>query len=138
MSDPLRCIVMGAAGRDFDDFQMFLRARRSFVWSRFIAAQIPFIERRTFSRELAGPLCNANIPIFSENQLAALIARFEIDLAFLASLALGASPFLPPSAALAGLPGLLCFRPGPLKFPCGEERPIVAPVVRSPPAEEFL
>ena len=86
-----------------------------------------------------GPLCDANIPIFSENQLAALIARFEIDLAFLASLAQGASPFFAARpVALAGLPGLLCFRPGSLEFPGGEERPIVAPVVRSPPAEEFL
>jgi len=84
MSEPLRCIILGAAGRDFHDFQMFFRDRREFRVVAFTAAQIPFIEQRTFPKELAGPLYNADIPIFSEDELAALIARLKVDLVFLA------------------------------------------------------
>jgi len=75
---------MGAAGRDFHDFQMFFRHRSGFRVVAFTAAQIPFLERRTFPREFAGPLYDADIPIFSEDELAALIARFDVDLVFLA------------------------------------------------------
>jgi predicted GTPase len=84
IAEPLRCIIMGAAGRDFHDFQMFFRERPGFRVVAFTAAQIPFLEHRTFPRELAGPLHDADIPIFSEDELAALIARFEVDLVFLA------------------------------------------------------
>jgi len=51
----LRCVVMGAAGRDFHDFLVFFRDRPEFLVVAFTAAQIPFIERRVFPRELAGP-----------------------------------------------------------------------------------
>lgn len=84
MSEPLRCIIMGAAGRDFHDFQMFFRDRPEFRVVAFTAAQIPFLERRTFPRDLAGRFYDADIPIFPEDELAALIARFEVDLVFLA------------------------------------------------------
>ncbi len=84
MSEPLRCIVLGAGGRDFHDFQMFFRDRPEFRVVAFTAAQIPFIERRTFPKELAGPLYDADIPIYPEDELAALIARLEVDFVFLA------------------------------------------------------
>jgi predicted GTPase len=81
---PLRCIILGAAGRDFHDFQMFFRERVEFQVVAFTAAQIPFIENRSFPKELAGPLYHADIPIFSEHELPSLITRFEVDLVFLA------------------------------------------------------
>jgi predicted GTPase len=84
MSKPLRCIVLGAAGRDFHDIQMFFRERAEFRVVAITAAQIPFIERRSFPMDLAGPLYDADIPIFPEEQLPALIARLEADLVFLA------------------------------------------------------
>src|SRR3989304_3792203 len=84
MPEPLRCIVLGAGGRDFHDFQMFFRDRPEFRVVAFTAAQIPFIERRTFPKELAGPLYDADIPIYSEDELAALIARLDVALVFLA------------------------------------------------------
>ena len=84
MSKPLRCIVLGAAGRDFHDFEMFFRDRPEFRVVAFTATQIPFIERRSFPKELAGPLYQADIPIFSEDELAALINRLEADFVFLA------------------------------------------------------
>jgi predicted GTPase len=84
MSKPLRCIIMGAAGRDFHDFQMFFRDRPEFHVVAFTGTQIPFIEQRTFPREIAGPLYDADIPIFKEEELAELIRRLEADVVFLA------------------------------------------------------
>ena len=81
---PLRCIILGAAGRDFHDFQMFFRERPEFRVAAFTATQIPYIEQRTFPRELAGPGYDADIPIFPEAELADLIRRFEADFVFLA------------------------------------------------------
>ncbi len=80
---PFRCIVMGAAGRDFHDFQVFFRDRPEFRVVAFTAAQIPFIERRTFPRELAGPGYAADLPIFPETELPRLLRELEVDFAFL-------------------------------------------------------
>jgi predicted GTPase len=52
MPKPLRCIILGAAGRDFRDFQMFFRERVEYQVVAFTAAQIPFIEKRSFRRSL--------------------------------------------------------------------------------------
>jgi len=79
-----RCIVMGAAGRDFHDFQTFFRDRPEFRVVAFTAAQIPFIERRSFPRELAGPLYDADVPIFPEEELPRLLRELDVDFAFLA------------------------------------------------------
>jgi predicted GTPase len=84
MSKPLRCIILGAAGRDFHDFQTFFRYRPEFQVVAFTASQIPFIENREFPKELAGALYDSDLPIFSEDELPALIARLGIDLVFLA------------------------------------------------------
>ena len=84
MPKPLRCIILGAAGRDFHDFQMFFRDRAEFQVVAFTAAQIPFIENRSFPKDLAGSLYNADIPIFPELELPSLINRFDVDLVFLA------------------------------------------------------
>ena len=84
MPKPLRCIILGAAGRDFHDFQMFFRERAEYQVVAFTAAQIPFIEKRSFPKELAGLLYQDDIPIFAERELPILIKRFEVDLVFLA------------------------------------------------------
>ena len=81
---PFRCIVMGAAGRDFHDFQTFFKGRPEFRVVAFTAAQIPFIDRRVFPRELAGPGYQADLPIFPEAELPRLIRELEVDFAFLA------------------------------------------------------
>ncbi len=74
---------MGAAGRDFHDFQTFFRAHPAFSVRAFTATQIPFIDQRSFPRELAGPDYTEDIPIFPEERLEELIKRFEIDFVFL-------------------------------------------------------
>lgn len=84
MTRPCRCLVMGAAGRDFHDFQTFFAGRPEFQVCAFTATQIPFIARREFPRQLAGPHYADAIPIYPETELSALIARFDIDMVFLA------------------------------------------------------
>ncbi|MEX1230238.1 MAG: cyclic 2,3-diphosphoglycerate synthase [Planctomycetaceae bacterium] len=84
MGETFNCLIMGAAGRDFHDFQMFFRDRPQFHVCAFTATQIPFIESRTFPRSLAGPNYSADIPIFPESQLPDLIRRFHIEFAFFA------------------------------------------------------
>lgn len=81
---PLRCIIMGAAGRDFHDFLCFFRDRPEFHVCCFTATQIPFIESRSFPRELAGPRYDADIPIHLEDELPALIRAHDVDFVFLA------------------------------------------------------
>jgi len=77
-----RCIVMGAAGRDFHDFLTFFRAHPDFHVECFTATQIPFIEQRAFPKELAGPGYPKDIPIHLEAELPALIARYRADFVF--------------------------------------------------------
>lgn len=84
MAEAFNCLIMGAAGRDFHNFQTFFRDHPSFRVRAFTATQIPFIETRTFPRSLAGPDYSADIPIFPELRLSELIASLEIDFVFLA------------------------------------------------------
>ncbi len=80
---PLRCIVMGAAGRDFHDVQTFFRTHPAFRVVAITAAQIPFIAARAFPRELAGPAYDADIPISDESELVRLIGEHRADFVFL-------------------------------------------------------
>ncbi|MBI3468755.1 MAG: tetraacyldisaccharide 4'-kinase, partial [Planctomycetes bacterium] len=76
------CIIMGAAGRDFHNFLTFFRANPNFRVCAFTAAQIPFIEARSFPRQLTGG--DQDIPIYPESALAELIDRHGADFVFLA------------------------------------------------------
>jgi predicted GTPase len=72
-------LIMGAAGRDFHDFNTVFRSNERYNVVAFTATQIPNIEQRRYPPELAGRLYPAGIPIFPEAQLAELIRRLEVD-----------------------------------------------------------
>ncbi|PKN58946.1 MAG: GTPase [Deltaproteobacteria bacterium HGW-Deltaproteobacteria-14] len=78
-----RCIVMGAAGRDFHDFQTFFRSHPDFRVVCFTAEQIPFIDQRKFPRSLAGPGYAEDIPIYNEGRLVELIREHQVEFVFL-------------------------------------------------------
>jgi len=80
---PFRCVILGAAGRDFHDFQTFFRDHPEFEVVAFTAAQIPFIDRRVFPRELAGPSYAADLPIYLESELPRLVRDRAVDFVFL-------------------------------------------------------
>ena len=76
---PLRIVIVGAAGRDFHDFNTAFRQDESVEVVAFTATQIPNIDGRVYPAALAGPRYPAGIPIHPESELEALIHRHEID-----------------------------------------------------------
>jgi predicted GTPase len=74
-----RILILGAAGRDFHNFNVFFRSHASCQVVAFTATQIPDIAGRSYPRELAGPLYPYGIPIFEEKDLEALIVEHDID-----------------------------------------------------------
>ncbi len=79
MSQKARVLIMGAAGRDFHNFNMFFRDNEDFDVVAFTATQIPDIEGRTYPPELAGKLYPQGIPIYDEADLNDLIRRYAVD-----------------------------------------------------------
>jgi predicted GTPase len=73
-------IIMGAAGRDFHNFNVYFKDNRRYRVIGFTAAQIPNIEGRLYPPELAGKLYPNGVPIYSENQLTDLIREHKVDL----------------------------------------------------------
>ena len=68
-------IIIGAAGRDFHNFNMCYRDNELYNVVAFTAAQIPDIDDRKYPAELAGSLYPDGIPIYSQDRLPELIKR---------------------------------------------------------------
>ena len=74
-----RVLILGAAGRDFHNFNVVFRNNLDYQVVAFTATQIPDIAGRRYPVELAGRLYPEGIPIFEEKDLETLIADYEID-----------------------------------------------------------
>jgi len=77
--EKVKVIIMGAAGRDFHNFNVFFRNNDAYEVVAFTATQIPGIEGRTYPTELAGPNYPNGIPIYPEEELPKLIKEHDID-----------------------------------------------------------
>jgi predicted GTPase len=75
-----KVIIMGAAGRDFHNFNVYFRGNPRYHVVAFTAAQIPRIEGRRYPRQLAGEAYPEGIPIYSEKDLPELIHQNRVDL----------------------------------------------------------
>jgi predicted GTPase len=75
-----RVIIMGAAGRDFHNFNIYFRDNPRYQVIGFTATQIPDIDGRQYPAELAGTLYPQGIKIYHENRLAELIRDNKVDL----------------------------------------------------------
>jgi len=75
----IRTLIMGAAGRDFHNFNTFFRGNDAYEVVAFTATQIPNIEGRKYPAELAGALYPEGIPIYPETELEQLIQEKQID-----------------------------------------------------------
>jgi predicted GTPase len=73
-------IIMGAAGRDFHNFNMYFRDNDRYDVICFTATQIPEIEGRRYPPELAGKLYPQGIPIYSDKNLFELVQKNQVDL----------------------------------------------------------
>ncbi len=77
--EKIRVIIMGAAGRDFHNFNTYFRDNEHYEVVAFTATQIPNIEGRRYPPELAGTLYPQGIPIYPEAELCRLIREFNAD-----------------------------------------------------------
>lgn len=76
---PVRTLIMGAAGRDFHNFNVFFRDNPAYEVVAFTATQIPNIEGRKYPTELAGKLYPKGIPIYPESDLVQLIKEQKVE-----------------------------------------------------------
>ncbi len=76
---PIKTIIMGAAGRDFHNFNTFFRGNKDYEVVAFTATQIPDIEGRLYPTELAGALYPKGIPIRAEEELPDLIRKYGVE-----------------------------------------------------------
>jgi len=73
-----KVIIMGAAGRDFHNFNVYFRDKEEYRVVALTATQIPDIEERKYPPLLAGKLYPEGIPIFSEEELSSLIKKHQV------------------------------------------------------------
>ena len=71
-------IIIGAAGRDFHDFNVYYKNNPRYRVVAFTAAQIPDIDGRVYPAELAGDEYPSGIPIYPEEKLTELISEYSV------------------------------------------------------------
>ena len=74
-----KVLIMGAAGRDFHNFNTYYRDNEAFEVVAFTATQIPDINDRKYPAVLAGKLYPEGIRIYDESELVNLIKKFDVD-----------------------------------------------------------
>jgi len=79
MNKPVKVGIMGAAGRDFHNFNVFFRENPDYRVAFFTATQIPDIAGRRYPPELSGPGYEQGIPIYPEEDLPELLRKHDID-----------------------------------------------------------
>ena len=72
-------LIMGAAGRDFHNFNTFYRDNKDYNVVAFTATQIPNIDGRIYPKQLAGKLYPKGIKIYEENDFEKLIRKLKVD-----------------------------------------------------------
>lgn len=77
--DKKNVIIIGAAGRDFHNFNTYYRDNDNYKVVAFTAAQIPDIDGRKYPAELAGSMYPEGIPIYSQDRLSELIKELDVD-----------------------------------------------------------
>jgi predicted GTPase len=79
-----KVIIIGAAGRDFQNFNVLFRNDPDYDVVAFTANQIPFISNRMYPKELSGKLYPDGIKIYDESELPFLIKKFGVDICIMA------------------------------------------------------
>ncbi len=75
-----KVIIIGAAGRDFHNFNTYFRGNKDYEVVAFTAAQIPDIDGRKYPAQLAGAQYPDGIPIYAQEELPELIKKLGVDL----------------------------------------------------------
>ncbi len=79
MADRTKVLIMGAAGRDFHNFNTYFRDRQEYEIVAFTATQIPYINDRKYPAELAGPYYPDGIPIHDESEMPELVKKHGVE-----------------------------------------------------------
>lgn len=79
MAEKTKVLIMGAAGRDFQNFNTYFRDNEAYEVVAFTATQIPWINDRKYPAELAGKLYPNGIQIYDESELPELIKKYGVQ-----------------------------------------------------------
>jgi len=120
-----RVVILGAAGRDFHNFNRLYRGHSEFEVVAFTAAQIPNIAGRLYPPSLAGPGYPGGIPIVPESELPALLRNEKVDLAVLSYSDLPHVEVMH-KASIAQAAGADFLLPGPRSTWIRSTKPVVA------------
>ena len=120
-----RVVIMGAAGRDFHNFNTYFRDNEKFEVVAFTATQIPDIEGRVYPPELAGKLYPDGIPIIAESELPSFIRENDIDEVYLSYSDIS-NQYVMERAALAMSAGASFGLLGPKDTMLTSEKPVIA------------
>jgi predicted GTPase len=120
-----RVVIMGAAGRDFHNFNMLYRGKDSFSVVAFTAAQIPNIAGRAYPAVLAGPGYPNGIPIVPEAELSELVRREAVELVVLSYSDLPHVEVMH-KASIALAAGASFLLPGPRETELKSVKPVVS------------
>ena len=120
-----KVVIMGAAGRDFHNFNVFFRGNPNYRVVAFTAAQLPEIAGRVYPPELAGPLYPDGIPILPEEELPRLIREEGVDLVVF-SYSDVSHQYLMDRAALAQACGADFMLLGPKSTMIKSSKPVIA------------
>jgi len=120
-----RVVIMGAAGRDFHNFNTYFRDNEKFEVVAFTATQIPDIEGRVYPPELAGKLYPDGIPIIAESELPSFIRENDIDEVYFSYSDIS-NQYVMERAALAMSAGASFGLLGPKDTMLTSEKPVIA------------
>jgi predicted GTPase len=120
-----RVVIMGAAGRDFHNFNTVFRDNEDYCVIAFTAAQIPDIEDRRYPGVLAGALYPAGVPIYAEDDLADIIEGEHIDVVVF-SYSDVSYQYVMHRSALVNAAGADFWLLGPKETMLKSEKPVVA------------
>ena len=125
MSLKINVIIMGAAGRDFHNFNVYFRGSTRYNVVAFTATQIPDISGRRYPAKLAGKQYPKGIPIYPEEQITELIKKYRVTLVVFAYSDLPYSYVMGKSAVVnaAGADFLLL---GPQSTMIKSKKPVIA------------
>ena len=79
MAERTKVLIMGAAGRDFHNFNTYFRDNERYEVVAFTATQIPYIDDRKYPAALAGKLYPNGIPIHDESEMPALVKKHGVE-----------------------------------------------------------
>ncbi len=123
--DRKKVIIMGAAGRDFHNFNLYFRNNEEFEVVTFTATQIPGIDDKMYPPQLSGELYPKGIPIKPEEDLKILVEEYDVDICVLAYSDL-AYPVVMRKAALVNSTGADFMLLGPKKTMVKSSKPVIA------------